>query len=106
LYGRAEVGGARAFDYARPAVDGGVMSAEVDERFGATMEVIRIERLLGSYDAAITRFVLCQGLHLTEVAALLGLSPKATPGLAAALDLFARVNGLRGTGPRRKNLAL
>lgn len=74
-YEQAEIGGVKAIDPSREAVDGGRMAETLTEQVQrAIQEVIRLEKALGAEGAALARHVLCLGFSIKQCAAMRGAS--------------------------------
>ena len=75
FYERAEIGGLRAIDPTREAVDGGRIAETLTESVQeAIQQVIALERVLGTEGAALARHVLCYGYGITQCAQMRGMT--------------------------------
>jgi hypothetical protein len=74
FYEQSEIGGVRAIDPAKEAVDGGRMAETLTEQVQrAIQEVLRLEKALGQEGAALCRHVLCNGFSIKQCASIRGM---------------------------------
>lgn len=75
LYWTAQIGGAKAIDFTREAVDGGgSVQAMRDSQLDAVTEITKLERALGTEGAAIVRQVLACCMSIEEIATQRGFT--------------------------------
>lgn len=76
-YEQSEIGGVKAIDPAKEAVDGGRMAETLTEQVQrAIQEVIRLEKALGMEGASLARQILCFGYSIQKCAELRGMHGK------------------------------
>ena len=74
FYEQSEIGGVRAIDPAKEAVDGGRMAETLTEQVQRSIqEVMRLEKALGLEGASLCRHVLCHGFSIAQCAAMRGM---------------------------------
>ena len=94
------IGGARAIDYSRPAVDGGGIGDPLRDSVSTALDrLARADRTLGHAGKFCCRVVLGEGVSVAEFARRIGRGTKhgqsvATEFFRSCLDILAEVYGL------------
>jgi len=102
LYEQAEIGGARAIDFTRDVVDGGMLKLpDTDSRLGAQNELLELDCALGEDGATLVRWVLGDRRPIAELAGSSGDRDYLGKRLAECLNKLASMMGLMPSRPAR-----